>query len=415
MVVRRKKVLSIVLAGGRGTRLAPLTDIRSKPAVPFGGTYRLIDFPLSNLLNSGYPKIIVLTQYKSHSLNKHISANFAMSKLLGSYITPVPAQQVYGEHWYRGSADAIYQCKSIINDEQPDIIVVVGADHVYRMDFAQMVESHIDSGAEFTVAGIRQQRVDSKEFGIISPNENNRIDEFLEKPANPKGLSDNPDEVLASMGNYVADAKALLDALEVDQTKADTTHDMGGDIVPYFVNRGTAGYYDFKNNVIPGDLSHTHYWRDVGTIETFYDAHLDLISPDPEFDLYNQLWPIFAGNSNLPPAKFVHNYEGRRGVALRSLVSPGSIISGGEVLNSVVGVNVKLSSWSTVWSSIIFSDVVIKRHAKINKAIIDKNVVIEEGATVGVDKNLDLARGFTVTDTGITVVPKNTIVEAQIA
>ncbi|MDR3116798.1 MAG: glucose-1-phosphate adenylyltransferase [Bifidobacteriaceae bacterium] len=413
MVIARRKILSIILAGGRGTRLAPLTDVRSKPAVPFGGTYRLIDFPLSNLINSGFSKIIVLTQYKSHSLNKHISTNFSMSKLLGTYITPVPAQQTSGEYWYRGSADAIYQCKSIVADENPDIIVVLGADHVYRMDFAQMVESHIESGAQFTVAGIRQKRSDSKEFGIIFPKKNSKmIAEFSEKPTNPKGLSDNPDEVLASMGNYVANTQALFEALEKDQKNAKTKYDMGGDIVPYFVSKGEAGYYDFKDNLIPGDLSNRHYWRDVGTIEAFYDSHMDLNSPDPEFNLYNQVWPIYAGNSNLPPAKFVHNYEGRRGVALKSLVSPGTIISGSEILNSIIGVNSQFGSWSSVWSSIVFSDVTVMRHARINKAIIDKGVLVEEGATVGVDKAKDLKQGFTVTKSGITVVPRGCTVKA---
>ncbi|MDR2748630.1 MAG: glucose-1-phosphate adenylyltransferase [Bifidobacteriaceae bacterium] len=412
-MIEKRNVLAVVLAGGRGQRLAPLTDIRSKPAVPFAGTYRLVDFPLSNLINSGYSKIIVLTQYKSHSLNKHISTNFAMSKLLGTFVTPVPAQQTHGEHWYRGSADAIYQSKSIIDDERPDIIVVVGADHVYRMDFAQMVQSHIKSGLEFTVAGIRQEKALSKEFGIITPGENNKIKEFLEKPENPVGLPDSPDEVLASMGNYVANADALLEAIGDDTKSEDTTHDMGGDIVPYFVKKGTAGYYDFKENKIPGQSPEAvHYWRDVGTLDAFYDSHMDLNSPNPEFDLYNRSWPIFAGNSNLPPAKFVHNYEGRRGVAFRSLVSPGTIISGAEVSNSIVGVNVKINSWSTVCSSIVFSDVVIMRHARVNKAILDRDVLVEEGATVGVDKQLDLSRGFTVTDSGITVVPRGFRVKA---
>ncbi|MDR2799502.1 MAG: glucose-1-phosphate adenylyltransferase [Bifidobacteriaceae bacterium] len=413
MITTKRNVLAVVLAGGRGKRLAPLTDIRSKPAVPFAGTYRLIDFPLSNLINSGYSKIIVLTQYKSHSLNKHISTNFAMSKLLGTYVTPVPAQQTHGEHWYRGSADAIYQSKSIIDDEKPDIIVVVGADHVYRMDFAQMVQSHIKSGAKFTVAGIRQEKALSKEFGIITPGKDNRIKEFLEKPENPEGLPDNPNEVLASMGNYVADADALLEAIEIDTKSENTTHDMGGDIVPYFVKRGEAGYYDFKDNKVAGEKEDAiHYWRDVGTVDAFYDSHMDLNSPNPEFDLYNRQWPIFAGNSNLPPAKFVHNYEGRKGVAMRSLVSPGTIVSGAEITNSVIGVNVKINSWSTVCSSIVFSDVMIMRHARVNKAILDRDVVIEEGATVGVDKGLDLSRGFTVTDSGITVVPRGSRVKA---
>ncbi|KLN85817.1 glucose-1-phosphate adenylyltransferase [Bifidobacterium bifidum] len=325
MAKNKQKILSIVLAGGEGTRLMPLTRDRAKPAVPFGGVFRLIDFPLSNLVNSDYRHIIVLTQYKSHSLDRHISQMWRFSSLLGNYVSPVPAQQRLGKHWYLGSADAIYQTINIIEDVQPDIVVIVGADHVYRMDFGQMVEQHIESGAEFTVAGIRQPLEESNQFGVINvdPNHPNMIREFQEKPATTEGLPDDPNSFLASMGNYVANTDALFDALAKDEKAADTKHDMGGDIAPYFASRGEAGVYDFNSNVIPGSTPTDHaYWRDVGTIKQFYDAHMDLIAYVPEFNLYNQAWPIYTNSGTLPPAKFVHAGRDRLGHATDSIVSP---------------------------------------------------------------------------------------------
>ena len=284
-MAKNPKILSIVLAGGEGTRLMPLTRDRAKPAVPFGGVYRLIDFPLSNLVNSGYRQVVVLTQYKSHSLDRHISQVWRFSPLLGSYVSPVPAQQRLGKHWYLGSADAIYQTINIIEDVQPDIVVIVGADHVYRMDFEQMVQQHIESGAEFTVAGIRQPIEESNQFGVIEvdPDHPNMIKNFQEKPATTTGLPDNPNQILASMGNYVANTTALFEALALDEKAADTKHDMGGDIAPYFASRNEAGVYDFNSNEIPGSTATDHaYWRDVGTIKQFYDAHMDLIAYVPD-------------------------------------------------------------------------------------------------------------------------------------
>ncbi len=408
------KVLAIVLAGGEGKRLMPLTKHRAKPAVPFGGIYRLVDFALSNLVNSNYLHIVVLTQYKSHSLDRHISKTWRMSPLLGNFVSSVPAQQRVGKRWYLGSADAIYQCMNIIEDERPDIVVVVGADHVYRMDFSQMVDAHIASGAEMTVAGIRQPIALAPEFGVIDvdPDNPSRIREFLEKPQNPVGLPDSPQEVLASMGNYVINTDALVEAISKDADNDDSKHDMGGDIVPYFVNRGTAGFYDFINNDVPGSTDRDRdYWRDVGTIESYYEANQDLISVNPVFNLYNNEWPVYTGYTGLPPAKFVHAGPGRLGHAADSIVSPGVVISGATVVGSVLSPGVRLHSWSSVSDSVLMDDVIVHRHAQVHRAILDKNVVVNERARIGIDADEDRRRGFTVTDEGITVVPKGTIVD----
>ncbi len=408
------KVLAIVLAGGEGKRLMPLTKHRAKPAVPFGGIYRLVDFALSNLVNSNYLHIVVLTQYKSHSLDRHISKTWRMSPLLGNFVSSVPAQQRVGKRWYLGSADAIYQCLNIIEDERPDIVVVVGADHVYRMDFSQMVDAHIASGAEITVAGIRQPIELAPEFGVIDiDSENpNRIRAFLEKPQNPVGLPDAPHEVLASMGNYVMNTDALVEAVSKDADNDDSKHDMGGDIVPYFVNRGTAGFYDFKDNDVPGSTDRDrNYWRDVGTIESYYEANKDLIAVNPVFNMYNDEWPLYTGYTGLPPAKFVHAGPGRLGHAADSIVSPGVVISGATVVGSILSPGVRLHSWSSVSDSVLMDDVVVHRHAQVHRAILDKNVVVKERARIGIDSDEDRRRGFTVTEEGITVVPKGTIVE----
>ena len=410
---KNPNVLAIVLAGGEGKRLMPLTAHRAKPAVPFGGIYRLIDFALSNVINSGYLRAIVLTQYKSHSLDRHISKTWRMSQLLGNYVASVPAQQRMGKHWYQGSADAIYQSLDIIKDEKPDIVVVVGADHVYRMDFSQMVDAHIESGAKATVAAIRQPISLADQFGVIDvqPEDPTRIREFLEKPTNPIGLPDAPQEVLASMGNYVFDVKALLEALEKDADAPETAHDMGGDIIPAFVNNGEAGVYDFIRNDVPGSTDRDrNYWRDVGTIDAYYEANKDLIAVQPVFNLYNDDWPVYTGYTGLPPAKFVHAGPGRMGHAADSIVSPGVLVSGGTVAGSVLSPGVRLHSWSNVTDSVLLDDVHVHRHAQVHRAILDKNVRVGERARIGVDHEEDLARGFTVTEGGLTVVPKNTVV-----
>ncbi len=408
-------VLAIVLAGGEGKRLIPLTADRAKPAVPFGGLYRLVDFALSNLVNSDYLKIVVLTQYKSHSLDRHVARTWRMSPLLGNYVAPVPAQQRVGKHWYLGSADAIYQCLNIIRDERPDIVVVVGADHVYRMDFEQMVDAHIASGAELTVSAIRQPIELASEFGVIETDaaDPGRITAFLEKPSDPVGLADSPGEILASMGNYVANADALIDAVTRDADNPASRHDMGGDIVPFFVAKGTAGVYDFIHNDVAGSTDRDRdYWRDVGTLDAYYDAHIDLISINPIFNLYNTEWPLFTGYAGLPPAKFVHAGPGRLGHASDSLVSPGVIVSGATVSGSVLSPGVYLRSWSSVSDSVVLDGVTVGRHAQIHRAILDKNVVVAERARVGLDPEQDRARGFTVSESGITVVPKGAVIES---
>ena len=364
------KVMAIVLAGGEGKRLMPLTADRAKPAVPFGGVYRLVDFALSNLVNARYLRIVVLTQYKSHSLDRHISQGWRMSTLLGNYIAPVPAQQRVGKRWYLGSADAIFQSLNLLRDEKPDIVVVVGADHVYRMDFGQMVRTHIESGAPCTVAAIRQPITLADQFGVIksSKEDPRRIEAFLEKPTNPEGLADAPDQVLASMGNYVFDADALIDAVKRDADREGSKHDMGGDIVPDFVSRGEAAVYDFIENEIPGSTDRDRdYWRDVGTLDAYFEAQMDLVSVHPVFNLYNYEWPIYTSLGPWPPAKFVHGWHGRIGHAVNSIVSPGCVVSGALVENSVLSPNVGVHSWATVSDSVLMDNVEIGRHAVVRR------------------------------------------------
>jgi len=404
-----KKIFGIVLAGGEGKRLMPLTADRAKPAVPFGGGYRLIDFALSNLINSGLTQIVVLTQYKSHSLDRHISQTWRMSGLLNAYVASVPAQQRLGKRWFSGSADAILQSLNLLRDEKPDIVVVVGADHVYRMDFTQMIEAHIESGRGLTVAAIRQPRSLADQFGVIELDKDDptKIHAFHEKPRDAAGLADSPDEVLASMGNYIFDADILMEAVLRDGERSDSNHDMGGDIVPDFVSRGAAGVYDLNRNTVPGSTDRDRfYWRDVGTIDSFYEAHQDLISALPIFNLYNREWPIFSQQLNSPPAKFVRDSRGYLGTMIDSIVSLGSLLSGAHIERSVLGPWTTVESGSMVVDSVIFERVHIEPNAVVRKAILDKDVVVTAGATVGVDADADRARGFTVTDSGITIVGK---------
>ena len=391
-----------------------LTEDRAKPAVPFAGGYRLIDFALSNLINSGLRQVVVLTQYKSHSLDRHISQTWRLTGMLNAYVASVPAQQRLGKRWFSGSADAIYQSLNLIRDEKPDIVVVVGADHVYRMDFRPMIEAHIENSAGVSVAGIRQPIALADQFGIIETDPANpqRIAAFHEKPQNPVGLADAPHEVLASMGNYVFDADVLMDAVVRDSDNAESNHDMGGDIVPDFVRKGEAFVYDMKRNVVPGSTDRDRdYWRDVGTIESFFEAHQDLISALPIFNLYNADWPIYSQQLNSPPAKFVRDAEGRNGDVIDSIVSLGSVISGSHIERSVLGPWVVVES-ASITDAVVFERATIGAGATVRRAILDKDVVVAPGAQVGVDHDADRARGFTVTETGITVVGKGAVVEA---
>ncbi len=407
------KVLGIVLAGGEGKRLNPLTEDRAKPAVPFGGIYRLVDFVLSNLVNAGYLRIVVLTQYKSHSLDRHITTTWRMSTLLGNYVTPVPAQQRLGPQWFRGSADAIHQSLNLVYDEQPDHVVVFGADHVYRMDPRQMVDQHVASGAGVTVAGIRVPKPEAKGFGVIQTSDGRTIDAFLEKPQDPPGIPDDPDMVYASMGNYVFSTEALLEAVKLDAGDEGSVHDMGGNIIPMLVGKGMAQVYDFSDNDVPGSTERDqHYWRDVGTLDSYYDAHMDLVSVHPVFNLYNRKWPILSSVPALPPAKFVHSEPGRMGMAIDSLVSQGVIVSGANVRTSILSPGVRLHSRADVEASVLMHGVDIGQGAQVRKAILDKNVIVEPGASVGDDPIVDRERGFTITDAGVVVVGKGVRVRA---
>ena len=393
----------------------PLTADRAKPAVPFAGHYRLIDFAISNLINSGLRQIVVLTQYKSHSLDRHVSQTWRLSGMLNAYVASVPAQQRLGKRWFAGSADAIFQSLNLIGDEKPDYVVVVGADHVYRMDFQQMLDAHIASGAKATVAAIRQPLELSEEFGVIRADSTDPtlISEFLEKPREVEGLQDSPGEILASMGNYVFTTSALVDAVRADARDVESSHDMGGDVIPAFVERGEACVYDLNRNEVPGARENDRfYWRDVGTLDAFFDAHQDLISKDPVFNLFNTDWPIFSQQWNSPPAKFVQDGDGNSGSLSESTVSLGCYVVGATVSRSVLGPWVKIDSGSIVEDSVLFERVIIGQGAVVRRAILDKEVIVEPGATVGVDRELDVSRGFTISESGVTVVAKGLVVSA---
>src|SRR4029453_7684889 len=406
-------VFTMVLAGGEGKRLAPLTADRAKPAVPFGGDYRLVDFVLSNLVNGGYMRIAVLTQYKSHSLDRHVTTTWRLSPLLGNYVTPVPAQMRRGPRWFAGSADAIFQSLNLVSDERPDYVIVFGADHVYRMDPRQMVQQHIDSGAGVTVAGIRVPIGDPHQFGVIEPAaDGRRISAFREKPSDPVGLPDAPDQVFASMGNYVFRANTLIEAVTLDAKDEDSKHDLGGNIIPMMVERGEAEVYDYAANDVPGSTDRDRgYWRDVGTLAAYYDPHMDLPSANPLINLYTRKWPIPPWDEPLPPAKFVFEEEGRTGHALDSMVSAGVVVSGGEGRRSILSPGGRVHSRAPVEGSVLMHDVDIGRGAVVRNAILDKNVQVPEGARIGVDLDRDREQ-FVVSDGGVVIIGKGQKIEA---
>lgn len=398
----RKKPLGIVLAGGEGKRLMPLTADRAKPAVPFGGSYRLVDFVLSNLVNAGMTRIAVLTQYKSHSLDRHITTTWRLSSLLGNYITPVPAQQRLGPRWYTGSADAILQNFNLIQDENPEHVLVFGADHVYRMDPDQMYQQHLERGAGVTVAAIRMKRSEAHDFGVIELAEDGvTIKAFHEKPSDPPGMPGNPDLSLVSMGNYIFRREAMEEALLGDAQDAESRHDLGANIIPMMTRSGSAQAYDFAHNRVPGETDRDRgYWRDVGTIDSYFEAHMDLVSIHPIFNLYNHEWPLLTNPPSLPPVKLSD-----LGVAQESIVGAGSIIAGGSLLRSVASYDVYLSHGARVEGSVLMPSVRIGDHAQVRNAILDKSVIVEDGATIGFDLERDRER-FTVSPGGVVVVGK---------
>jgi glucose-1-phosphate adenylyltransferase len=407
--VDSNQVLVMVLAGGEGKRLYPLTLDRAKPAVPFGGRYRIIDIVLSNFVNSGLTRIKVLTQYKSASLEEHIARNWRLSHILDQFIEAIPAQQRTGKTWYRGSADAVWQCKHVIGDERPELICIFGADHVYKMDVRQMLVFHEQTRAEATVAAIPVPRAEARDYGIIEVADGGRIVKFHEKVDNPPPVPGNDDMCLASMGNYIFGPEVLLGELEDDQRIEESRHDFGHDVLPRMVRNGRAVFaYDFGTNLVPGEEgSNRGYWRDIGTMDAYWEAQMDLISIHPQFNLYNYRWPIRTGATHDPPAKFVFRDEAqaRVGIATDSMVSHGCIISGGRIHRSVLGVGCRVNSFSEVEDSVLFERVRVGRHAKIRRAIIDKDVEIPPGTIIGFDRDADRERFF-VTEAGTVVIPK---------
>ncbi len=406
-VARDPHVLAMVLAGGEGKRLMPLTADRAKPAVPFGGSYRLIDFALSNLINAGLRRVCVLTQYKSHSLDRHITTTWRMPTLLGDYVTTVPAQQRLGPRWYTGSADAILQSLNLVYDEQPDYVIVFGADHVYRMDPMQMIAAHIDSGAGVTIAGIRMSRSQASEFGVIKTAADGiRIAEFVEKPEDPPGIPGDEKSSYVSMGNYVFTTDVLIDALRTDAADQSSVHDMGRNIIPMLTEAGSAYVYDFNQNEVPGATERDRgYWRDVGTLDSYHDAHMDLVSVHPIFNLYNRRWPILTNLPPLPPAKFI---EG--GTAHESMVGSGTIVSGAHVRLSVIGSGVTIENGAYVEGSVLMPGVRVGRNAVVRHAILDKNVIIPDDVQVGVDLERDRTR-YTVSNGGVVALGKGVVAQ----
>ncbi|MBL6635797.1 MAG: glucose-1-phosphate adenylyltransferase [Ilumatobacteraceae bacterium] len=398
------KVLVMVLAGGEGKRLLPLTNDRAKPAVPFGGTYRIIDFALSNFANARYLKIVVLTQYKSHSLDRHISQTWRFSTLLDNYVTPVPAQMRRGPQWFQGSADAIYQNLNLIYDERPDYVAVFGADHIYRMDPRQMVDQHIESGAGVTVAAIPVARSEAHQFGVIEADESGFIKAFHEKSINPPAMPGDDSRCLASMGNYVFNTQTLIDI--VTPNEESPLIDMGGDVIPALTAEGKAHVYDFSTNIVPGqDERERGYWRDVGTLDAFYDANMDLIAPVPVFNLYNERWPVYTYRKALPPAKVSRGSGGEPSFVDGSLLCQGSVISGAHVERSIVSPSVFIDHDAHVTDSILNEGVRVGAGARLNKCIVDKNVVIPPNERIGFDHDLDRQR-YHVSENGIVVIEK---------
>lgn len=406
------RCLTMILAGGEGKRLYPLTRDRAKPAVPFGGRYRIIDFVINNFVNSGFYKLKVLTQYKSDSLNHHITRGWPLSPIIGQYVDLVPAQMRTDGHWYRGTADAVFQNLSHIYDENPDYVCVFGGDHIYKMDISKMLDYHKKKQAQLTIAAIPVPISEASEFGVIEVDENWRCTGFIEKPQTaPKCIPGRPDMCLVSMGNYIFSAQTLVDELKSDARREDSNHDFGKNIIPAMLEKGKNIYiYDFTQNEFPGmSPSEKGYWKDVGSIDAYWQANMDLLDYDPELNLYSSEWPIRTFNYNYPPAKFIWEEGDRIGMATNSMVSEGCIISGGSISRCVLSPEVKINSFANVTGSILMENVNVGRHCEIRKAIIDKNVNIPANMRIGFNKEEDIAKGFLVSEGGVTVVPKGAI------
>ena len=405
----RPRVLAVVLAGGEGTRLWPLTAQRAKPAVPFGGSYRIIDFALSNLVNSGIHRIKILTQYKSDSLLSHLARGWRMSSVCDHYVEPVPAQQRIGKQWFRGSADALFQSLNVVADENPDFVCVFGGDHIYKMDVQQMIGCHVERQADLTVAAVPVPAAHAGAFGIIEVDHHWRIVGFQEKPTVPKEIPGRPGWVLASMGNYMFSPGVLFDSLAQDSAEPDSAHDFGRNILPMLFPHARVFAYNFLDNEIPGtDEEERGYWRDVGTLETYLAAHMDLIAVKPILNLYNPRWPIRTDRLSRPPAKFVFaDLEGDRvGIATDSMVSSGCIISGGRINRSVLFPDVRINSFAHVDGCLLLNDVDVGRHCRLRRTIVDKGVRVPPHTEIGYDLEKDRQR-FHVSDAeGIVVVPK---------
>ena len=404
--------LVMILAGGEGKRLYPLTKDRAKPAVPFGGRYRIIDFVLNNFINSGFFKIKVLTQYKSDSLNKHITRGWTLSPFLNQYVDLAPAQMRTGNDWYKGTADAIYQNIFHITDEDPRYVCIFGGDHIYKMHVDQMLDFHKENNADLSISGIPIPIEEASEFGIMEVDENWRLINFVEKPNyRPKSIPGNPNMCLASMGNYIFDKDILLDALNRDAVKEDSAHDFGKNVIPMLLGEGKNIYvYNFAQNTFPGmTKAEQGYWKDVGSIDAYWQANMDLLSYNPELNLYSKEWPLRTFNYNYPPAKFVWEEGDRVGMATNSMVSEGCIISGGGLSHCVLSPKVRINSYSSVTDSILMENVEVGRYSQIRKAIIDKNVVIPPHTKIGFNRDEDIRRGFHVSEGGVTVVPKGAI------
>ena len=409
----RNKVLGMVLAGGKGTRLSPLTLKRTKPAVPFGAKYRIIDFALNNMINSQIYGMYVLTQFKAQSLTEHIQRNWRFGSFLSDYfITLAPAQmylyEEIGAEWYRGTADAIYQNIHLIDNHNVDLVAIFSGDHIYKMDIRYMVRRHLEAGADVTVAAYPTLVEEATRFGVLQVDKNFQITEFQEKPQKPNPIPGRETHALASMGNYIFNREALFTLLERDAAREDSEHDFGKNVLPMALDDGyRIQAYDFAENPILGQDGPNTYWRDVGTIDSYWEASMDLIAVKPEFDLYNDDWPLRTSSEFSPPAKFVHEGGDRTGHALNSLAAGGVIISGALVRDSILFRRARVNSYSTVERSVIFDDSTVGRHCTVRNAIIDKNVQIPPGTQIGVNPDDDRARGFEVTDKGVVVVPKS--------